>query len=63
MPGIQRFWNVQLSHSLRTGPSPHAPEMGHLIPAWRAVPSSLGAGFIDLFILMGAGREGEMGKC
>lgn len=44
---------MQVSHSLYTGPSPCAPEIGHLIPVWRVVPSSLRAGFIDLFILMG----------
>ena len=45
------------------GPPPWAAEIWYLIPASRSVPSSLKAGFIDLLTLMGAGEEGESGKC
>ena len=54
---------MQAGHSLLIGLPPRAAEIWHLIPASRSVPSSLKAGFIDLLTLMGAGEEGEAGKC
>lgn len=53
---------VEFSPSPHSGPSPHAPGMRHLIPAWRPVPSSPRAGFIDLLIPMGQGRKEKWGN-